>query len=129
MLEVEGEWPGLDVDLPGSRKHRLEADTLLAYVALRALLGTLADITDGSQVLLGEAVLVALDHKHVMVDSKRNIRLLIGGLHTRVVVVIGVLEHLEYKSSIAGIEIPCKPNNSKKSVKCGIFDKKHANRT
>ena len=111
MLEVEGEWPGLDVDLPSSHKHRLEADALLAYVALRALLGTLADIADGSQVLLGEAVLVAFNLKHVMVDSKRDIRLLVGGLHTRVVVVIGVLEHLEDKSSIAGVEIPCKPNS------------------
>jgi hypothetical protein len=45
-----------------------------------------------------------------MVDLKRNIRLLLGGLHTSLVVVIGVLEHLEDKSGIAGVEIPCKPN-------------------
>ena len=111
MLKVEGEWSGLDVDFPGSHKHRLEADALLAYITLCALLGTLADIADGSQVLLSEAVLVAFDYKHVMVNSKRDIRLLVGGLHKRVVVVIGILEHLEDKSSIAGVEIPCKPNS------------------
>jgi hypothetical protein len=54
MLEVEGEWLGLDVNLPGSHKHRLEVDPLLTYVALCALFGTLADIADGSQVLFGE---------------------------------------------------------------------------
>ena len=60
--------------------------------------------------LFGEVVFVTFDHKHVMVDLKRNIRLLLGVLHTSLVVVIGVLEHLEDKSGIAVVEIPCKPN-------------------
>lgn len=70
MLKVELEWPRLNMDLPGSHEHRLEADALLADVALRAALGAFADVANGAQVLLGEAILVALNDKYVVIGPK-----------------------------------------------------------
>jgi hypothetical protein len=70
MLEVKRKRSGLDLNLPSSHESRLEPDAFLADIALRNVLRALADVADGLEVLLGEAVFVALHNKHVMIDAE-----------------------------------------------------------
>jgi hypothetical protein len=60
----------LNLNLPSSHKSRLEPDAFLAGVALRTMLRALADVADGLEFLLSEAVVIALHNKHIMIDAE-----------------------------------------------------------
>jgi hypothetical protein len=60
MLEEKRKRSRLDLNLPRSHESRLEPNAFLADIALCPVLRALADATDSFDVLLGEAVLVAL---------------------------------------------------------------------
>ena len=101
MLEVEGEIPRLNMDLPRSHKHRFESDSFLADVALGACLGALPNTADGSQVLLLETVLIAINDNAVLEDLKTNQWLLAQLCGSGVVVVFGILKKFKNKSGTA----------------------------
>lgn len=101
VLEVEGEGPRLNLDLPGGDENRLEADSLLSDVALRALLGAFAQVADGSDILSREPVLVTLQDQPVGVHAERDTWVAASLPGCFVAVVVRILEKLENKTSRA----------------------------
>ena len=92
MLEGEREVTRLDVDLPSSDEHRLEADPLGSDVSVGGRLGTIAYRADSRQVLLGETVFVAFDDYLILMDVERYSRVHAFGSSLRVAIIISILK-------------------------------------
>lgn len=106
MLKVEMEGARLDHYLPGSHECRLESDALLADVALGALLGGLANITNSPEVGLIETVLVTLHDDSVVVDTEGDVGFVAGLDGLGELVVICILQQLKDETSRAVVQIP-----------------------
>jgi hypothetical protein len=68
VAELEAQVARLDVHPVGRHENRLEADALVAIVSWFGLLGTRANSTNGPQVGLAEAVLLAFQDHVVWID-------------------------------------------------------------
>ena len=108
------------MNLPGDHEDGLEADAFLADVALGSSFGALADGADGCEVLLSEAVFIAIHHNAVMQDIERHERCLgqvVGGV---VVVVVGVLQQFEDEAGLARVQIRCEPAANVSLQHCAV---------
>jgi hypothetical protein len=75
MPKREGVQAGLDMHIPCSHEDGLESDPLFADIAFgctSSIFRALADIADSSQIVRGEAILIALDNDTIWVILKRN---------------------------------------------------------
>ena len=109
MLEEERKRPRLDIDFVRHHEDRLEAYALFSGVSLGSGLGALPHIANCREILLSEAVLVALNHNASGVDLERDIWFCPCPLSSCVVIIIGILEELKNESCFTRIKILRKP--------------------
>jgi hypothetical protein len=109
MLEGEVEMAGLDDHFPSSDEYGLESNALRSDVAVRHGLRALPNSADRCKIILGETVFIAINHNTVGVDVERNEWYITTSLGTLEAIVVGILEQLEYKSSITAVYFCRKP--------------------
>lgn len=95
MCKGKAKVSGLYHCLISHLEDRLEPDALLSNVRLCATLGGFTNIADCRQVLLGEAILIALDNNAMSMNLEKHKRLFFSLCRSAVVVVIAVLKQLE----------------------------------
>lgn len=78
MLKIEGEFPGLDNSLPCHHENGFEPNSLFSNVTRRDKLGTLSDIADSGEILIGKSVFIALYNDATVINMERN-----KGIHRR----------------------------------------------
>lgn len=104
VFEEERVVAGLYVCFIGHHEDRFKPNTLFADIGLRGLLGALANVADGCEIDLVEAILVALLDNTIVVEVKGDLRRLITQKGFGVVIVLGILQQLEDESGLASVE-------------------------
>lgn len=93
------------MNFPSDHENRLEPDSLLSNIAVRAALGAPPDIAYGLEIGLLEAILVALDNDAVAENLEQHVGYVFLTCCLTVLVVVGILQELEDEASLAGVEI------------------------
>ena len=108
MLKMEGKVAGLDMNFPRRHENGLEPDALGPNIAMGCGFAALPNRADSRQIFCPESVLITLYNDPIGIDPERDEGQFVAFPREREAIIVGILQKLEDKPSIAAIEVSCK---------------------